>query len=326
MPEQTTTVTPEEGRHPAARTDDGRPKFGVRLAQRAQYCAIRVAIFAAGLLPECVTYRVAGWAGHLYFRFAPSRRRYALRMLQNAYPHESDRRKLLGFASKGTGNLLKVILDVALVGKRIHQGRIPESIDMTELAAAGLKPPWIGVTPHLGGWEYGAIGVATMLREAHATARGIKNPLAEEYFRNARLAAGLHIHDRRGGVRGVLRALEQGHVALQVTDQHQRLRGLDAPFFGELASTERAAATLAIRLNVPFLVAAAVRTGAGPRFKFHVEDVLKPEITGDMNADVLNLVTRMNRSFETLIRRFPEQYLWIHNRYRTPASAIAHGV
>ena len=192
----------------------------VGLVPRIQYAAMRVAMCGIGMLPESLTYRLVGLVGVVYFRFAKSRRRYALHMLQNAYPAETDDRKLLRLASRGTGNLLKVGLDMILVGKRIAAGRTSEAIDMSQLVDSGLRPPWIGVTPHLGSWEYGAIGVASLVPQAHATARTMKNPLARRYISESRRGVGLHVHDRRGGMRGVRRALVVG-------EQLQRHRGED---------------------------------------------------------------------------------------------------
>jgi KDO2-lipid IV(A) lauroyltransferase len=144
----------------------------------------------------------------------------------------------------------------------------------------------------------------------------MKNPFAQRFMLASRMRGGLHVHDRRGGIRGITRALDAGCIVLQVADQHQRLRGLVAPFFGELASTERAAATLAVRKRCPFVVAAGIRTGTGFRFKFVIEEIIEPELTGDVQRDIQRLVERMNDALGRLILRFPEQYLWIHNRYR----------
>ena len=283
---------------------------------RLGYAVMRAALAVVGVLPEGLAYRVVGWAGQTYVRFSSKRQKAGLRMLRNAYPNETDDRKLLRLARLGTGNLLKVSLDMMLIGKMVRTGRFSDRIDMSELAECGQAPPWVGVTGHLGSWECGAMGVAGLVSQAHVTARLIKNPLAQAMLLEARRRGGLIIHDRRGGVRGIAPALAQGHVVMQVVDQHQRLRGVTAPFFGEPASCERAAATLAVRRSLPVMVAAGIRTGVGFRFKFVIQEILQPEPSGDLAADVQRLVERMNAALEQLILRFPEQYLWIHNRYR----------
>ena len=112
-----------------------------------------------------------------------------------------------------------------------------------------------------------------------------------------------------------------GGVGLQVVDQNQRLRGVFAPFFGRIASCERAAVSLALRRGYPIVVGAALRRGCGFRFDLVAAEPFSPQKTGDKQRDLLQAVSEVNRRLEQLIRRAPEQYLWIHDRYRTQPEA-----
>ena len=125
---------------------------------------------------------------------------------------------------------------------------------------------------------------------------------------------------RRGGIRGLARALKQGALGLQAVDQNQRLRGVYVPFFGKLASTERAAATLAVRQGYPVAISSCVRIGKGFRFRIQLHEVIQvtvPANKEDVAAHVIQLVLRINQRLEKAILTYPEQYLWIHDRYRT---------
>jgi len=299
------------------------PSFVARVRNRCEYAVMRAAAWFMGVLPENLSYRTFEFLGEVFVRLSARRRRYAMRFLRNAFPDSTDPGQLDRLARKGCGNLCQVFLDLARVDRMLQSGRFAERIDMSELDDLGLDSRWIGVTGHLGSWECGAIGVAQRGVQTHVTARLMKNPLLQDWLLRSRKQAGLVIHNRRGGIRGIARALEDGNVALQVVDQNQRLRGVFVPFFGELASTERAAATLAIQRGYPVLVAANLRIGSGFRFRFVVQEVIHPEIKGDKHADVRRLVLRINQALEALIRRFPDQYLWIHDRYRTRPPAMA---
>jgi KDO2-lipid IV(A) lauroyltransferase len=103
---------------------------------------------------------------------------------------------------------------------------------------------------------------------------------------------------------------------MQVVDQHQRLRGVIAPFFGRDASCERAAVSLALRHGYPIVVGHAQRVGHGFRFKLIAHPPFVPARTGDRATDLRRAVIEVNRRLEELIRGCPEQYLWIHERYR----------
>jgi KDO2-lipid IV(A) lauroyltransferase len=308
------------------------------LRDAAMFAALRCACAVVERLPEALIYRAAGLVGGCLVRMSAHRSRCALDILGNAFPHAS-RRSRLRLAREGAGNLAKVMIDLIRVDRAIARGVFRDRVDMSALAAIDLPPPWIGVTAHLGSWECGAIGVARLGVKTHVTARALKNPLAQQWLSANRLRSGLVVHDRRGGIRALARALDSGCIALQVVDQNQRTRGVFAPFFGKLASTERAAATLAVRKRYPIVVAAMVRVGVGFRFKFVVQEILTPDAaatTADASAAdprapapdasagaVERLVARINRSLESLIRRYPEQYLWIHDRYRTRPAVVS---
>lgn len=296
------------------------PRLGT-VGQRLAYGLYRCGFAIIGWMPERLAYGIAGMLGSSVVRLSKKRRAHAMTMLHLAYPDEKDDAVLLKLARQGSANLFKVSIDMVLATRRLTKGSFEKCVDMSELRDSGLPAPWIGVSGHLGGWEGGSIGVSFTGYDAHVTARVINNPLLTRWLLETRQKAGLQIHDRRGGIRDVAAALEKGGVLVQAIDQHQRKRGIQAPWFGRMASCERAAATLAVRRGYPLMVAASIRIGKGFRFKWVIQEIIQPENTGDHAADIQHTVERVNLSLEALIRRYPEQYLWIHNRYRTAQPA-----
>lgn len=295
----------------------------VRFVDRVVYVAARCAIGAAARVPQWLGYRLADGLGRLWFRVDGRRRRYARSFLEAAYPDLSDQERMR-IASRATGNLFMIPLDMARLTRLL--GRGGEVSDVVEMTAARaqleqLPPPFLGLTAHLGSWEVGAVGMAQLVGCAHGIARITKNPLLNDWILQNRRAGGLTIHPRRGGFRDLARALEGGAVGLQVVDQNQRLRGVFAPFFGRRASCERAAVSLALRHGYPIVVGAGLRRGRSFRFELVLSEPFVPERTGDKQQDLLRAVTRVNGMLEELIRRAPEQYLWIHDRYRTQPKA-----
>ena len=298
-----------------------RPK--VRFSDRIVYWAARFAIGAAARVPQWLGYRVAAGLGRLWFWCDGRRRRYALEFLAQAYPDLTEREHLRLGAS-ATANLFMVPIDVARLTRLLARGG--HASDVTDLSEAGptvqgLPKPFLGLSAHLGSWEVGALAVAELVGGGHAIARITKNPLLNDWMLKNRQNAGLRVYPRRGGFRELARAVKNGGVGLQVIDQNQRLRGVFAPFFGKIASCERAAMSLALRKQYPVMIAAVFRRGRGFQFELAVADVFVPESTGNKEADLLAAITRANQGLETLIRRAPEQYLWIHDRYRTQPTA-----
>jgi len=284
------------------------------LRQRIEFSIALCAVGIAARIPERLGYGVAALLGRFWFWIDGRRRRYALHFLKNAFP-EADERTRLRLGAKATGNLFQVPLDMAKLARLLAAGgRLEDVVDCSAAEQALRTPkPWIGLTGHLGSWEVAAAAIALRSGGAHAIARLSKNPLLQDWILAKRRSAGLHIHPRRGGLRGMARAL----VGLQVVDQNQRRRGIFAPFFGEVASCERAAVALALRHGYPLAVGAAFRVPGRFRFRFVLLEPFVLAETGDWEQDLFRGVCEVNRRLEGLILSAPEQYLWIHDRYRS---------
>ncbi len=289
----------------------------VTLWHRIECRAARLLIGLLALVPDRLGYGFAGWVGRLWFRLDGRRRRYALHFLKNALP-DRDEKELLRIGARATGSLFQVPLDMAKLTRLLERGGSLEDVVDCSEAEAGLasERPWLGLTGHLGSWEMGAAAIASRVGEAHGIARVSKNPLLQRWILANRQRAGLHIHPRRGGLRDLARALEGGAVGLQAVDQNQRLRGVFAPFFGQVASCERAAVTLALRHRYPLVVGTAYRVPNRFRFRFVLLEPFVLARSGDKAKDLYEGVVAVNERLEQLIRLAPEQYLWIHDRYR----------
>ena len=302
----------------------------IRFRDRVEYLAARAAIGVTARVPQWLGYRAAALLGRLWFRLDGRRRRYARNFLREAYPDLSEQEHMR-LGSAATASLFKVPLDMARLTRLLARGGdLSEVVDFRaiEQELEGVERPYFALSGHLGGWEVAAAAMGAIGGPAHGIARITKNPLLNGWLARTRGAVGLNIYPRRGGFRDLARAMAGGGTGLQVVDQNQRLRGVFAPFFGKVASCERAAASLAIRRGYPLVFTAAIRKGVGFRFEMITEPSFVPERTGDKVADLHRAVVQINERLERMIRRAPDQYVWIHDRYRTqpgPADELVEG-
>lgn len=290
---------------------------------RVQYVAMRIVLGFTNLMPEVVAYGFADLVGRLFFRLSRRRQGFAMRHLRAAFGTTKSEAELLRIGRVSTGAAFKAAVDMTRVIPVLRKGTLLDHVVNAEELKSVPAAPALLVSLHLGGWEIGAMAFATIGTPCHAIGRRFKNPLIDDFVFGTRERAGLFVHPRRGGIRPVARALEAGCYGLQVVDQNQRLRGVFAPWFGQRASCERAAASLALRRGYPIFVGVAYREGRGMRFRLRGMPALRPVPTGDHAADVLALVTALNRQLEACILERPEQYLWIHDRYRTQPDPTA---
>lgn len=174
-------------------------------------------------------------------------------------------------------------------------------------------------TAHFGNWELGGASLAVRGIPTDAVVQKQRNPFVERDVAAMREALGVGQIDRRRAPKQVLRALRQGRLIAFAADQNAGRHGVFVPFFGTPASTHRGAALFAIRANAPLFFGVAVRLPDGT-----YESRTYP-IDVDRGGPLEEAVTRLTAAFtsklEDEIRAAPEQYFWLHNRWKTRPSA-----
>lgn len=173
------------------------------------------------------------------------------------------------------------------------------------------------LTPHLGCFE---IAGRHLTRHGPLTAmfRPSRSPVLDAVIATARGMPNLHtVPTNRHGVREFVRALKRGEAVGMLPDQVPREGdGLWLPFFGDYALTVTLPARLALQTGVAVILSAGERLPWGRGWRIHYLRLPDPL---PQTPEALTLA--INQAMETLIRRFPEQYLWSYNRYKQPDDA-----
>lgn len=181
------------------------------------------------------------------------------------------------------------------------------------------------VTGHFGNWEVAAASVTARGIPMEAVMKRLRNPLLDARLEQTRRRLGIGTIEMRQAPRRVPRALAAGRVVGMVADQDARRAGVWIPFFGHPASTHRGPALFALRFQAP-LFACAVRRLAGGHYEASLEPVAV-ERTDNLEADVRALTAAWTERLESAVRADPEQYFWLHKRWKTASPAeLAAGV
>jgi lipopolysaccharide heptosyltransferase II len=174
--------------------------------------------------------------------------------------------------------------------------------------------PVVLVLSHLGTWELFAQLMPKFVgfvRNASVYQK-LGNRFIDEHVRRTRSQTGLELFDRQAGFEPVIELLRSGGGVGVLSDQHAGDHGLWTPFFGRLASTSPLPALLAKRTRAA-LIAAGVYTIGPARWR-----MVFTERFDQPAASVADLTSRMNEIIEQQIRVSPEDWFWVHNRWKTP--------
>jgi len=171
------------------------------------------------------------------------------------------------------------------------------------------------VTPHVGDWEAGAAIMPHLgMDPAYAVAKPPRNRYLSHRVLEVRKQRRVNVMPRRGGMQQAAAIFERGGWIAMLLDQRPRVKYAMAPFFGRLAQSERSAAVLMKRLGVPIVFGACYLTDRPFHYDLRFPVRVEPEDLAQLSVN--EIVARVNAELETLILAHPEQYFWIHDRYR----------
>lgn len=176
--------------------------------------------------------------------------------------------------------------------------------------------PKLFVMAHLGSWELTAAVLARRFGERGAAiARRVDNPFLDALVKRVRLERPGQWIEKRGATTVALARLRSGDSVALLLDENAGRRGIFVEFFGRPASTHRSAALLTLLSGAQLVAGAVVRdTASGGRLFLMEEIEVRPQVEGD--AAVRDLTQRLTATLETWIRRYPNQWRWIHWRWR----------
>ena len=176
------------------------------------------------------------------------------------------------------------------------------------------------VTGHYGNWEIAAATVASRGVPIAAIVRRQGNRLVDERLQQLRNNLGVETIYQGQAPARVPRILRANGVVGIVGDQDARRSGVFVPFFNRLASTHRGPALFALRLNAPVFSCIARRLpGDDVRYEI-IGRRVEYDRTGNLDRDVLALTTELAARLEKEVRVAPEQYFWLHKRWKTRPS------
>jgi KDO2-lipid IV(A) lauroyltransferase len=171
--------------------------------------------------------------------------------------------------------------------------------------------------PHAGNWELLGFFPTLMGFRMHALARPLDNPFIWQWAVGLRENRGMKIITKFGATEELQNIIHNGGRIAFIADQNAGPDGIFVPYFGQMASAYKSIALLAIRYELPVAVGVALRDGDGFNFSIHTVDIIQPDDWRDHEDPVFYITARYTNAMERGIMLAPDQYLWIHRRWRS---------
>ncbi len=263
--------------------------------------------------------RLGGW----WARLGGLRSEDARRNLRIAVPEwsEARRRRVL---ERALANLAAGVFEFATMARLSEQERrgLATVDGMEHLIRAREASPGGGVvvlTAHYGAWELLVSIMASHGLPIAVVRRARSNPLFDQVLGQWRDSSGVEFVARGNAARAALRALRRGRYLAMTLDQDcPRSEGVFVPFLGRLACTRDGPARVAMLTGAPVVPVFIERVGESARHRVRVEPPLAlVPADADRQAALEENVRRMVAVVERAIRRSPEQWVWVHRRWRT---------
>jgi len=281
---------------------------------------LRVRALLASLpLLRVLPVEVGAFLGTLAWYLSPRQRRLAREHLAIAFPEKTaEERDRIG--RRSFANLGRSALETARGDARCVQ-LFPEDEKLLRDAQQEGKGVVL-VSGHIGSWELFARRIAALGLPSGTVAKEAQDPRLTRLLQEARSGAGVRVFWRGSAMaaREMLRFLKSGGMLGVLIDQDTKVGGHFVPFFGRPAFTPRAAGDLAARTGAAMVFGCAHRMGPG----LHriVVRRIAPPLSGDREQDSLAFTAEATRIIESEIRAHPEEWVWMHPRWRTKSSEI----
>ncbi|MHB9027735.1 MAG: lysophospholipid acyltransferase family protein [Candidatus Latescibacterota bacterium] len=265
------------------------------------------------MMPSRAVYAFIRFLGLFTYHVVRIRREVALENLRQALGKELTESELKRVARETYVNIGMTFIEMLLLPRLSR--RLFEVVDISEISV--LKRAYeqgkgvILISGHFGNWELNGASIGMAGYCPVVVAKRQSNPYVDAWILRYRESMNMRIITPGAPVRHILRALKNGEAVGLISDQDAGSRGVFVNFFGRPASTPRGAAELALKYSPHVIVCLTPRTGRGTyRTLFREIEVLDDDT-------VESLTQRYTTAMEEIIRQYPEQYFWMHRRWKT---------
>ncbi|HVJ04970.1 MAG TPA: lysophospholipid acyltransferase family protein [Candidatus Saccharimonadales bacterium] len=270
--------------------------------------------------PRPVARALARAIAMLVYWAHPRLRRVGMRNLQLAFPEKplAERERILKGVYLSLGRLLSEVPkfpDYKL--ETVDRIAIYDGLE-NFLAARDRGKGVLFMTAHFGGWEIGSFVHSMHGHHLNIVVRDLDNPLLDRWVHHLRTLHGNKTYDKDKYARGLLAAMKHGETVGALMDTNMTPpQGLFVNYFGHSACTAGGIARVAMRTGAAVLPAFTIWDESIGKYRIRFEPAIPTVCTGDDDADAVTNTQSYTAAIEKAVRANPDQWLWVHRRWKT---------
>ena len=290
------------------------------MRQQLQFALVWLVVKLLGLLPRAAARAVGAAIGEIAFSATPRLRQVGMKNLTIAFPEKSDREReqILRAMYRNLGWQLAEFCQMPhYTLDRANQFIRYEGLEhylATRQRAQGV----LILTGHLGAWELSSFYHSLAGYPMSMIIRRLDNPLIDRLVNGIRCQHGNRVLHKDDFARGLIAAMRAGETVGVLMDTNMTPpQGVFVNFFGYAACTASGVARVALRTGAAVLPGFLVWEPTEKRYLLHFLPELALVNTGDEDRDAIANTQLFTSTLENVIRRYPEQWLWVHRRWKT---------
>ena len=290
-----------------------------RVVDYLVYVVVRVLICMVQAMRIETGHRLAKGLAWLFAEVLRIRRNLVDENLRRAFPEmsQTERQRL---TRRMWEHLFLLVMEVAHAPRKIHETNWRQYVRLK-----GVRPlveillserPVVIITGHFGNFELGGYILGLLGYPTYSVARPLDNPYLHQFVDRFRRLTGQHTIPKQGGYDQMLEVLASGGAMAFLADQAAGPKDCWVEFFGHPASTHKAIALLSLQHDAPMAVCYARRLGRPLQFEMVTSAIADPRDADDGVASIHALTQWYTTELEQAIRESPDQYWWIHRRWK----------
>jgi len=290
------------------------------MRRKLEYAAAWPFLKIMGALPRPLARAFAIGIAQLVYLLHFRLRQVGMRNLEMVFPEKSlgERRRILRGVFTSLGRQLAELCQFPrYTAQNVDDVVVYDALENYERAYARGKGV-LFLTAHFGGWELSAFAHSLHGHWLHVVMRPMDNPYLDRLLQSYRTMHGNKVVPKDDFVRGLLAAMRAGETVGILMDTNMTPpQGVFVDFFGIPACTASGLARMALRTDAAVVPGFTIWDEALGKYRLRFDPAIELVRTGDLEADIVANTQKFNNVIEEYVRQYPEQWLWVHRRWKT---------